>query len=206
MTRLEFNKFNRRNKLMKIKDPSLRSCFSHPLLSNIEEDIDDYRDNKGYIITEECFKSMVSKYQAEVPEEAELLYDLAFENFLEEENSSTSFVDNTDEFEGCGNSEFPSYELALNNVGKHSDEMWEAYDKTVHNFGIELCNNITDKESVLEIGTRVALYQISFDEETSVFLHTILFVLKTLVAARTNSKYQNSIKRAELWLQEAFLL
>tara|TARA_Y100000389_G_C17449874_1_gene514048 strand:+ start:371 stop:940 length:570 start_codon:yes stop_codon:yes gene_type:complete len=189
---------------MKIKDPSLRSCYSHPLLSKIEEDIDDYRDNHGENITEECFKDMISKYQSQVPEEADLLHDLSLENFLEEED--LLFVENTDEFEGCGDCEYPSYEFALKIVGKHSDEMWESYDKTVHNFGIELCNDITDKEKVLEIGTRIALYQISFDEETSVFLHTIIFVLKTLVPARTNSKYQNSIKRAELWLQEAFLM
>lgn len=191
---------------MKIKDPSLRSCYSHPLLSKIEEDIDDHRDNQGYNITKECFKDMISKYQSQVPEEADLLYDLSLENFLEEEDSNTSFVDNTDEFEGCGDCEYPSYEFALENVGKHTDEMWESYDKTVHNFGKELCNNITDQENVLEIGTRIALYQISFDEETSVFIHTIILVLKTLVPARTNSKYQNSIKRAEIWLQEAFLM
>ena len=190
---------------MKIKDPSLRSCYSHPLLSKVEEDIDDYRDNHGFNITEKCFKDMISKYQSEVPEEADLLYDLSFENFLEEEDSQ-AFVDNTDEFEGCGDFEYPKYDFALQSVGKHSDDMWEASDKTVHNFGTELCNNITDKENVLEIGTRIALYQISFDEETSVFMHTIIFVLKTLVPARSNSKYQNSIKRAELWLQEAFLI
>lgn len=192
---------------MKIKDPSLRSCYSHPLLSKIEEDIDDYRDNHGENITEECFKDMISKYQSQVPEEADLLHDLSLENFLEEEDLPLrrAFVDNTNEFEGCGDCEY-SYEFALESVGKHSDEMWESYDKNTHNFGIELCNNITDKEKVLEIGTRIALYQISFDEETSVFLDTILFVLKTLVPARTNSKYQNSIKRAELWLQEAFLM
>ena len=193
---------------MKIKDPSLRSCYSHPLLSKVEEDIDDYRDNHGCNITEECFKDMLSKYQSQVPEEADLLYDLSFENFLEEEDlpSRRAFVDNTDEFEGCGDCDYPSYDFALQNVGKHSDAMWEAYDKTLHTFGIQLCNDITDKEKVLEIGTRIALYQISFDEETSVFMHTIIFVLKTLVPARSNSKYQNSIKRAELWLQEAFLM
>lgn len=193
---------------MKIKDPSLRSCYSHPLLSNIEEDIDDYRDNQGYDISEECFKIMVSKYQSQVPEEADLIYDLAFENFLEEESPGAdgAFVDSIDEFEGCGNCEFPSYNIALVYVGKHSDEMWEAYDKTVHNFAIELCNNVTSKERVLEIGAQIALYQISFDEETSVFLHTIFFVLKTLVTDKNNSKYQNSIKRAEIWLQEAFLM
>ena len=191
---------------MKIKDPSLRSCYSHPLLSKIEEDIDDYRDNHGCNITEDCFKDMISKYQDEVPEEADLLYDLSLENFLEEEEDSGAFVDNTDEFEGCGDCEYPSYDFALQSVGKHSDDMWEAYDKTVHNFGIELCNHITNKEKVLEIGTSIALYQISFDEEASVFMHTIIFVLKTLVPARSNSKYQNSIKRAELWLQEALLI
>jgi hypothetical protein len=193
---------------MKIKDPSLRSCYSHNLLSKIEEDIDDYRDNHGENITEECFKNMISKYQSQVPEESDLLHDLSLENFLEEEDlpPRRSFVDNTDEFEGCSNCEYPSYDFALKSVGKHSDEMWESYDKTVHNFGIELCNNITDKENVLEICTRIALYQISFDEETSVFLYTILFVLKTLVPDRNNSKYQNSIKRAEIWLQEAFLI
>lgn len=192
---------------MKIKDPSLRSCYSHPLLSKIEEDIDDYRDNQGYNITEECFKDMISKYQSQVPEEADLLHDLSLENFLEEESPlGRAFVDNTDEFEGCGDCEYPSYEFALESVGKHSDEMWESYDKTVHNFGIELCNNITDKDKVLKICTRIALYQISFDEETSVFLSTIFLVLKTLVPARTNSKYQNSIKRAEIWLQEDFLM
>ena len=193
---------------MKIKDPSLRSSYSHPLLSKLEEDIDDYRDNHGCNITEERFKDMLSKYQSQVPEEADLLYDLSFENFLEEEDLPLrrSFVENTDEFEGCGDCEYPSYYFALQSVGKHSDDMWEAYDKTVHNLGIELCNDITDKEKVLEIGTRIALYQISFDEETNVFMHTIIFVLKTLVPAITNSKYQNSIKRAELWLQEAFLM
>ena len=191
---------------MKIKDPSLRSCYSHPLLSNIEEDIDDYRDNQGYDITEECFQNMLSKYQYQVPHEADLLYDLAFENFLEEESPGTHFLENTDEFEGCRNCEFPSYKLALESVGKHSDEMWEAYDKTVHNFGIELCHCITNKKRVLEIATQIALYQLSFDEETSVFLHTIFFVLKTLLPARTNSKYQNSIKRAEIWMQEALLM
>uniref|UniRef100_A0A6C0J357 Uncharacterized protein n=1 Tax=viral metagenome TaxID=1070528 RepID=A0A6C0J357_9ZZZZ len=193
---------------MQIKDPTLRSCYSHPLLSNVEEDIDDYRDKHGCNITEECFKDMISKYQSEDPEEANLLYDLSFENFLEKEDSplGRSFVDSTDKFEGCGDCEYPSYDFALKNVGKNSDDMWEAYDKTVHSFGIELCNNITDKEKVLEIGTRIALYQITFDEETSVCLHTIIFVLKTLVPARSNSKYQNSIKRAELWLQEAFLI
>lgn len=201
---MELIKFNDVINKMKIKDPSLRSCYSHPLLSKVEEDIDDYRDNYGCNITEESFKNMISKYQSEVPEEADLLYDLSFENFLEEEESP-AFVD-TDEFEGCGDGEYPSYEFVLQNVGKHSDDMWEAYDKTVHNFGIELCSNITDKEKVLEIGTRIALYQISFDEETSVFMNTIIFVLKTLVPARSNSKYQNSIKRAELWLQEAFLM
>ena len=175
-----------------------------PSLSKVEEDIDDYRDNHGYNITEEYFKDMISKYQSQVPEEADLLYDLSFENFLEEED--LPLVDNTDEFEGCGDCEYPSYEFALKSVGKHSDDMWEAYDKTVHNFGIELCNNINNKTKVLEIGTRIALYQISFDEESSVFFHTIIFVLKTLVPARTNSKYQNSVQRAQMWLQEAALL
>jgi hypothetical protein len=205
---MELNKFNSVINQMKIKDPSLRSCFSHPLLSKIEEDIDDYRDNHGYNITEECFKDMISKYQSQVPEERDLLYDLSFENFLEEEDLPIrrAFVDNTDEFEGCGDCEYPGYDFALQSVAKHSDDMWEAYDKTVHNFGVELCNFITDKEKVLEIGTSIALYQISFDEEASVFLYTIMFVLKTLVPARSNSKYQNSIKRAELWLQEAFLM
>jgi hypothetical protein len=191
---------------MKIKDPSLRSEYSHHLLSKIEEDIDDYRDNQGYNITEQHFTDILCKYQSQVPEEAGLLYDLAFENFLEEENSQqTPFID-TDEFDGCGDSEYPTYKLALESVGKHSDEMWESYDKIVHNFGIELCNHITNKQRVLEIGTEIALYQLSFDEETSVFMHTIIFVLKTLVPARTNSKYQNSVKRAELWLQEALLI
>ena len=202
---MELYNFNNVINQMKIKDPLLRSCYSHPLLSKVEEDIDDYRDNHGCNITEECFKDIISKYQSEVPEEADLLYDLSFENFLEEEESP-AFVDNTDEFEGCGDCEHPNYKFVLQSVGKHSDDMWEAYDKTVHNFGIELCSNISDKEKVLEIGTRIALYQISFDEETSVLMHTIIFVLKTLVPARSNSKYQNSIKRAELWLQEAFLM
>lgn len=192
---------------MKIKDPSFRSCYSHPLLSSIEEDIDDYRDNHGYNISEEYFQNMVAKYQAQVPDEADLLYDLAFENFLEEEESvETPFVDNTDAFEGGGNCQFPGYKLALENVGKHSDEMWEVYDKSVHKFGIELYNCITNKQRVLEVGTQIALYQLSFDEESTVILHTILFVLKTVVPAKTNSKYQNSIKRAEIWLQEALLL
>lgn len=192
---------------MKIKDPLLRSCYSHPLLSKVEEDIDDYRDSHGCNITEKCFKDIISKYQSEVPEEeVDLLYDLSFENFLEEEEKSPAFVDNTDEFEGCGDCEYPKYDFVLQTVGKHSDDMWEAYDKTVHNFGIELCSNITDKERVLQIGTRISLYQISFDEESSVFMDTIFFVLKTLVPAKSNSKYQNSIKRAELWLQEAFLM
>lgn len=190
---------------MKIKDPSLRSTYSHPLLSNIEEDIDDYRDNHGCDITEEYFKEIIHKYQAEVPEEADLLYDLAFENFVEDITSETSFVD-TDEFEGAEDCEFPDYKLVLESLGQHSDEMWEAYDKTVHDFGKKICAVLTVKEKVLETGTEIASYQISFDEESSVFLHTIFFVLKTLVPARVNSKYQNSIKRAELWLQEALLM
>ncbi len=189
---------------MKIKDPSLRSCYSHPLLSNIEEDIDDYRDNKGYEITEECFKHLISKYQNQVPHEADLLYDLAFENFLEED-APAPFVD-THEFEGGENHDFPGYKFLLENVGKHSDEMWEAYDKTVHNFCIELYGNITDKDKILKIATEIALYQLSFDEETSVFMHTIFFILKTLVPSRINSKYQNSVKRAEIWIQEALLM
>lgn len=188
---------------MKIKDPSLRSCYSHPLLANIEEDIDDYRDNKGYEITEECFESIISKYQNQVPHEADLLYDLAFENFLEDD--TPSFVDNN-EFEGCDTHDFPDYIFLLESVGKHSDEMWEAYDKTVHNFCKELCSNITEKDKVLKVATEIALYQLSFDEETSVFLHTIFFILKTLVPYRTNSKYQNSLKRAEIWIQEASLM
>ena len=190
---------------MKVKDPYLRSTYSHPLLSNIEEDIDDYRDNHGCDITEKCFDEIVEKYQKQVPEEAELLYDLAFENFIEHSDSETSFI-NGDEFEGVGDCEFPDYKLVLERLSKNSDEMWEAYDKTVHDFGKKLCTDIIVKEKVLETGTEIALYQVSFDEESSLFLHTIFFVLKTLVPARVNSKYQNSIKRAELWLQEALLM
>ena len=187
---------------MKIKDPLLRSCYSHHLLSNIEEDIDDYRDNNGYEITVECFATIVAKYQHQVPHEADLLYDLAFENFLEGDGVEGE----NHEFEGCGNCEFPEYRKVLENVGKHSDEMWEAYDLVVHNYCIELCDNITNKDNVVKIATEVAKYQLSFDEENSVFLHTIFFVLKTLVPSRTNSKYQNSVKRAEIWIQEALLM
>lgn len=191
---------------MKIKDPSVRSCYSHPLLSKIEDDIDDYRDMKGSNINEDEFQCIVSRYQAQVPDEADLLYDLAYENFLEEDQTVSVSGGRAEEFEGCDTRDFPSYRVVLESVGKHCDEMWEAYDKEVHNYCMQLCNNIINKERVIEIGTNLALYQMSFDEESNVLLRTIFFVLKTLVPYRTNSKYQNSVKRAELWLQEASLM
>lgn len=189
---------------MKIKDPSIRSCYSHPLLSKIEEDVDDHRDSKGCSITEDEFQEIVSKYQAQVPDESELLYDLAHENFLEED--TVPFLENEDEFEGCDGVEFPSYDSILSTIALHSDEMWEAYDKEVHEFCRQMCYNITNKENIIELGTNIALYQLSFDEESCVCMHTILFVLKTIVPWKINSKFQNSIKRVEIWLHEAMLM
>lgn len=189
---------------MKIKDPSLRSCYSHPLLSKIEEDIDDHRDTKGYYIDEGEFQNIVSKYQESVPNEAELLYDLAYENFIE--TSEDTELHTHLEFEGCDDRDFPEYKYILTQLEKVSDDMWEAYDKETHTHCQELCYNILDQDKVIQVATQIAMHQLSFDEETCVCLHTILFVLKTIVPYKTNSKYQNSIKRAESWLQDASLM
>ena len=190
---------------MKIRDPSIRSCYSHHLLSKIEEDIDDYRDKHGDDITDKTFKQLISKYQRQVPEEATLLYDLAYESFIQDDHRAIPFIESNN-FEGCGYHAFPEYSNILSSIGKHSDEMWEAYDKKVHSFCKELCKNVSDKNKVLQTGTKITKYQLSFDEESCVIMHTIFFVLKTLVPNRTDSKYQNSIKRAEIWLQEALLM
>jgi hypothetical protein len=190
---------------MKVKDPSLRSCYSHPLLAKIEEDIDDYRDNNGDDITEEEFKKIVSQYQVDVPNESELLYDLAYENFIDTHIQYASFLENT-EFEGPSDQDIPEYKSILKDINKECEEMWLAYDKELHKFCRDMYINITDKEKVVKIGTEITLHQLSFDEESSVCLHTILFILKTLVNCKVNSKYQNSVKRAEMWLQEACLM
>lgn len=195
---------------MRVKDPSLRSCYSHPLLSEIESDIDDHRDAKGHTISSDEFRSIVAKYQERATGESELLYELAHENFIDDEDDAGDQADDGDDgdeqFEGCDERDFPPYRTILDRLGSVSDEMWEAYDKETHQLCRALCCNITDRERVTELGTQVVVHQVSFDEETSVCLHTILFVLKTIVPYRSNSKYQNSVKRAETWLQQALLM
>jgi|SaaInlV_125m_DNA_1040241.scaffolds.fasta_scaffold10626_2 hypothetical protein len=186
---------------MKIKDPTLRSCYSHTLLTDIEEEIDEYRDNNGDEITEEDFKNIVSKYQNKVPEESELLYILAFENFIEAE----AFADRSEEFEGMDDRSFPEYKFILRGLEKVSDELWEAYDREVYVLTLELCNHILDHEKVINIGTEAVHHQMSFNEETCECLHAMMLVLKTLVPYKDNSKYQNSVKRAETWLHDAVL-
>ena len=191
---------------MKIKDPTLRSCFSHALLADIEEEIDEYRDNNGDEITEDDFKTIVSKYQSKVPEESELLYILALENFIEKDDVvKEAFADRLEEFEGSDDRLFPDYKFILGELEKVSDELWEAYDREAYVLTVELCNHILDHERVINIGKKVAIYQMSFNEETCECLHAIMFVLKTLVPYKDNSKYQNSVKRVETWLHDAML-
>lgn len=191
---------------MKIKDPTLRSCYSHALLAGIEEEIDEYRDNNGDDITEDDFKSIVSKYQNKVPEESELLYILAFENFIEDDDvAGEAFADRLEEFEGRDDRSFPEYKFILGELEKFSDELWEAYDREVYVLTLELCKHILNHEKVINIGTEAVIHQMSFNEETCECLHAIMFVLKTLVPYKDNSKYQNSVKRAETWLHDAVL-
>tara|TARA_Y100001933_G_scaffold216636_2_gene223869 strand:- start:2765 stop:3349 length:585 start_codon:yes stop_codon:yes gene_type:complete len=190
--------------MMLIKDPSLRSRYSHPILVKIEEEIDDHRDENGNKISENDFYKIISKFHNEVPEnEQQLLKELAFENFIyQEPETSNSFVDNEEQFEAADERSFPGYKTILNQLEKCSDELWDAYDTDLHEFCKELCDNILIQEKVIEVGTKIVMHQISFNEETNECMRATFFVLKTLVPYKSNSKFQNSVKRAEFWLQE----
>lgn len=190
---------------MLLKDPSLRSNYSHPLLAKIESEFDDHRDQTGGdTISNKEFDDILCKYQEDVPNESQLLYDLAYESFIV--RPEDSFVGKVESFEGVDSRPFPSYPEILEFLARISDEMWVAYDKEIHEHCKELASNILEKESVIKIGAEIALHQIDYNEDTSECFETIMFVLKTVVPYRDNSKFQNSVKRSELWLQEAVLM
>ena len=186
---------------MRVKDPSIRAEYSHPLLNEIESEIDDHRDQKGSIISEREFDVILQRYQERVPvEEQSLLYDLARENFVEEDPNDV----NPGRFSGVDMRPFPCYQEVLKALERH-EEMWTCYDKDVHELAVRMADALLEHDLVIEVGTEIALHQMTFDEDTTECLLTILFVLKTIVPYRDTSSWQMSVKRAEMWLHEAHL-
>lgn len=191
---------------MRVKDPSIRAEYSHPLLNDIECEIDDHRDQTGCIISVTQFDAILRKYQERVPvEEQSLLYDLARENFVEDDPHVESDPDGVVEgFSGVDVRPFPCYKVVLKALERH-EEMWTCYDMDVHELAVRMADGLLEHDLVIEVGTDIALHQMTFEEDTTECLLTILFVLKTIVPYRDTSSWQMSVKRAEVWLHEAHL-
>tara|TARA_Y100000748_G_C15351362_1_gene432047 strand:+ start:511 stop:804 length:294 start_codon:yes stop_codon:yes gene_type:complete len=94
--------------------------------------------------------------------------------------------------------------VVLKALEKH-EEMWTCYDMDVHELAVRMADGLLEHDLVIEVGTDIALHQMTFEEDTTECLLTILFVLKTIVPYRDTSSWQMSVKRAEVWLHEAHL-
>ena len=187
--------------MLVIKECSLRSEYSHPLLSALEDEVDVFRDTRGCEITEEQFEELIVKAAVGLcPEESVLFRRLAREVFVEPLPTPEKSVDFTPP-----GGEFPSYEAALKGLERH-EHLWVCYDKRLHELAAELVENINDKSKIQGGASEVVLHGMSFNEDSTDYLQAVVYVLKTVVPYRSDSRWQAVVQRLEFACSEIGLL
>ena len=197
-------------RVLRIKDPSLRSEYTHPLLQRVEDLVDDFRDSNGDAISYEEMDDIVRKASSggcdgEVGD-GELLRELSFDNFVELDGPvEDGPVEGGLEY-GPSSGAFPEYRQILPAISKLGDEWWASYDQFVHDAVSELFCDVCDESLAAAVGGALKMHEESFDETGDLVPRLALFVLKTCVPCREDSEYQNSVYRIEsLWAGHGIL-
>lgn len=188
-------------RILKLKSPELRSEYTHALLKSVEDSLDDFRDSYGDNISYEELDDIINKVSNET--DRDLLRELAFENFID-----STEIENLSEGLDYGQSsgDFPEYKEVLSKICILGDDCWTSYDRFVHDSIAELFSDVLNSSLSIAIGTAIVDHEESFGEEGNLTPRVALFVLKTCVPCRENSKYQNSLYRIESeWSEHGIL-
>mgnify|MGYP001161226022 FL=1 len=193
-------------RILKLKNPELRSEYTHALLKSVEDSIDDFRDANGDNISYEELDNIIQKVSTTSDEvDGELLRELTFENFIDPQENEP--LQDREELEyGASSGDFPDYNDVLTKISILGDEWWATYDRFVHDSIAELFSDVLDSSLSVAIGAALTKHEESFDEEGSLAPRVALYVLKTCVPCREDSNYQNSLFRIESeWCEHGIL-
>lgn len=193
-------------RILKLKNPELRSEYTHELLKSVEDSIDDFRDANGDNISYEELDTIIQQVSTTSDEaDRALLRELSFENFIDpQENETFQEMEKLEYGESSG--DFPDYRKVLAKISILGDEWWAAYDRFVHDSIEELFTDVLDSSLSISIGAALNKHEESFDEDGNLAPRIALYVLKTCVPCREDSNYQNSIFRIESeWCEHGIL-
>lgn len=195
------------DRILKLKNPELRSDYTHALLKSVEDSIDDFRDTNGDNISYEELDGIIQQASTTSDEvDRELLRELAFENFIEDPQQNEPLQGGGELEYGASSGDFPDYKDVLSKISILGDEWWATYDRFVHDSIAELFNDVLDSSLSVAIGAALTKHEESFDEEGSLAPRVALYVLKTCVPCREDSCYQNSLFRIESeWCEHGIL-
>lgn len=192
-------------RILKLKNPELRSEYTHTLIKSVEDSIDEFRDNNGDNISYEELDAIIEQVSMTCKEEdRELLRELTFENFIQQENDPLQHRAELEYGESSG--DFPDYKEVLSKISILGDEWWATYDRFVHDSITNLFNDVLDSSLSIAIGAALTDHERSFDEEGSLAPRVALYVLKTCAPCREDSNYQNSLFRIQSeWCEHGIL-
>ena len=92
--------------------------------------------------------------------------------------------------------DFPEYRTLLNAL---PERLWVCYDRVLHDMVARLAAAVGERDltTVRNVAKTITTYEFEFDETSSQFLETALFILKTKVACRASSVWQEAVFNAE---------
>lgn len=92
--------------------------------------------------------------------------------------------------------DFPEYPTILNAL---PERLWVCYDRVLHDMVARLAAAVGERDltTVRNVAKTITTYEFEFDETSSQFLETALFILKTKVACRASSVWQEAVFNAE---------
>eukprot|EP00965_Chrysotila_dentata_P131626 4351676-Pleurochrysis_carterae.AAC.1 len=204
---------------LRLNDPSLRLEYTHHLLHELENRVDDFRDKEGSVISKDEFEEMVTDVffgstlsvarsdceaaahscQPEVvlTQEHEIFSQLAYESFIEAGDAREK-CSGQDQHQATDPSQcvreytgcvFTEYATILQAL---PERLWTWYDMHLHRLTRQMYESMDSRADLESIAHEIVMHQVSFDETSSECMETVFYVLKMHAPCRAHSQWQDA--------------